>query len=136
MKASPICFTTRPPGAAQPGARWARSVAGISDGCAHAHPVGTGPTRGRLHRGPLGHPGDARPPDGDAFRSHWLRHQVRALFVGVDPARGELTVETRCGDEPSTLIAAAGRVPFIPGSVPEPDVVLTGPLNGVVGLVA
>jgi hypothetical protein len=65
-----------------------------------------------------------------------LRHQVGALFAGVDPARGELTVEIRCGDEPSTLIAAAGRVPFIPGSVPEPDVALTGPLNGVVGLVA
>jgi DNA-binding HxlR family transcriptional regulator len=78
----------------------------------------------------------ARPPDGDAFRSRWLRHLVGALFDGVDPERGELTVEIRCSDEPSTLIAAAGRVHFISGSVSEPDVVLTGPLNGVVGLVA
>jgi len=78
----------------------------------------------------------AVPLGDDAFRPHWLHNLVGALFDDVDPERANLTVEVRCDDEPSTIIAAAGRVRITHGSVPDPDVVLAGPPNGVIGLLA
>ncbi|MFW6694653.1 winged helix-turn-helix transcriptional regulator [Streptomyces sp. MAR4 CNX-425] len=73
---------------------------------------------------------------GDAFRGHWLAHPVAALFPGVDAARPELTVEVRCDDEPMTLRSAAGRVTMEPGRAAAPDLVLTGPPDAAVGLLA
>lgn len=78
----------------------------------------------------------AEPVGDDAFRPQWLRNLVGALFDEVDPERDDLTVEVRCGGEPSTIIAAGGRVHLVPGPTPGPDVVLGGPPNGVVGLLA
>jgi DNA-binding HxlR family transcriptional regulator len=74
--------------------------------------------------------------DGDAFRSHWIAHPVAALFPGVDPGRPELSIEVRCGDEPMTIRSAKGRVSVQPGRAAAPDLVLTGPPDAIIGLLA
>lgn len=73
---------------------------------------------------------------GDSFRSHWIAHPIAALFPGVDPARPELSIEVRCGDEPMTIRSAEGRVSVQPGRAAAPDLVLTGPPDATVGLLA
>jgi DNA-binding HxlR family transcriptional regulator len=74
--------------------------------------------------------------EADAFRSHWIVHPVSALFPGVDPSRPELTVEVRCGGEPMTVRSAEGRVTVQEGQAAAPDLVLTGPPDVVLGLLA
>jgi DNA-binding HxlR family transcriptional regulator len=73
---------------------------------------------------------------GDVFRSHWISHPIGALFPGVDPARPELSIEVRCGDEPMTIRVAGGRVDAQPGRSDAPDLVLTGPPDAAIGLLA
>lgn len=52
----------------------------------------------------------------------------------MDSRRRDLVVELRTGDDPLTLISAAGRVHLHQGPVADPDVVLTGPPESVVGI--
>lgn len=77
-----------------------------------------------------------RMAEGDTFRSHWIAQPVAALFPGVDPARPELTVEVRCGDEPMTIRSAGGEVRVDRGQAAAPDLVLTGPPDATVELLA
>ena len=72
----------------------------------------------------------------EEFRAHWLRHLVEALFGGVDPGRGDLVVEVRCGGQAMTLISAGGRVHSALGPAREPDLVLSGPPDGLAGVIA
>jgi DNA-binding HxlR family transcriptional regulator len=74
--------------------------------------------------------------EGETFRGHWIAHPIAALFPGVDPTRPELTIEVRCGDEPMTMRVADGRVTVAPGRAAAPDLVLTGPPDATVGLLA
>jgi DNA-binding HxlR family transcriptional regulator len=74
-------------------------------------------------------------PD-EAFRSHWIVHPISALFPDVDPARPDVTIEVRCGDAPMTIESRNGRVAVREGAASAPDLVLTGPPDAVVGLVA
>jgi DNA-binding HxlR family transcriptional regulator len=74
--------------------------------------------------------------EGEAFRSYWIAHPIAALFPGVDPSRPELTIEVRCGDRPMTIQSSAGKVNVEPGQAAAPDLVLTGPPDAVVGLLA
>lgn len=78
----------------------------------------------------------ARPLGDDEFRAHWLRHVVVALFEGVDHHRGDLAVEIHVGDESMTLISAGGRVRLAPGRTTMPDLVVSGPPDSLVGLIA
>lgn len=73
---------------------------------------------------------------GETFRSHWLAHPVAALFPGVDRSRPELTIEVRCGDPAMTIRSADGAVTVEAGPAAAPDLVLTGPPDAVVGLLA
>jgi DNA-binding HxlR family transcriptional regulator len=77
-----------------------------------------------------------RMAEGDTFRSHWIAAPIAALFPGVDPTRGELTIEVRCGEEPMTIGSAEGRVSVRPGRAAAPDLVLTGPPDATIGLLA
>jgi DNA-binding HxlR family transcriptional regulator len=77
-----------------------------------------------------------RMAEGETFRSHWIAQPVAALFPGVDRARPELTIEVRCGDEPMTIRSASGRVTVHPGRADAPDLVLTGPPDATVELLA
>jgi DNA-binding HxlR family transcriptional regulator len=74
--------------------------------------------------------------EGETFRSHWMVHPVTALFPGVDPDRPELTIEVRTGDESMTIRSTAGRVGVEPGRAAAPDLVLTGPPDATIGLLA
>lgn len=70
-----------------------------------------------------------------AFRPQWLRHMVIARFEGVDPQRKDMIVEVRIdGQAPMTLLSMRGRVHLADGSPHDPDVVLSGPVDGVAGL--
>ena len=74
--------------------------------------------------------------DGDTFRSHWIAQPVAALFPGIDPTRPNLTIEVRCGDEPMTIRSANGEVRVDRGQAAAPDLVLTGPPDATVELLA
>jgi DNA-binding HxlR family transcriptional regulator len=74
--------------------------------------------------------------EGETFRSHWMVHPIAALFPGVDPSRPELTIEVRCTEEPVVIRSSQGRVTMEPGQAAAPDLVLTGPPDAVVGLLA
>lgn len=86
--------------------------------------------------GRWGSPLMAKPFGNEEFRSHWIRHMVVVRFDGVDPRRGNLVVEARCGDEPMTLISAGGRVHVVRGQVDHPDLIVEGRVDGVVGVIA
>src|SRR5262245_7118095 len=69
------------------------------------------------------------------FQPGWLRHMVIARFEGADPQRDDLVVEMRLPDaEPMTLVSSRGRVHLVHGGAALADVVLTGPPDGVAGL--
>ena len=72
----------------------------------------------------------------DEFRSHWLVHPIRVLFENVDRRRPRLTIEVDTADAPVTLESAAGRVSVVPGRPASPDLVLSGPPDGIIGLLA
>ena len=74
-------------------------------------------------------------PD-QAFRSHWIVHPITALFPDVDPSRPDMIIEVRCGDAPMTIESSDGRVAVHEGAAAAPDLVLTGPPDAVIGLVA
>jgi DNA-binding HxlR family transcriptional regulator len=74
--------------------------------------------------------------DGESFRSHWLATAIGFMFGGEDPGRPELEAEIRAGDAPVTLKSAGGRVTFQPGPAPAPDLVISGPPDAIIGLLA
>ena len=77
-----------------------------------------------------------RMADSETYRSHWIVHPIALLFPGVDPTRPELTVEVRCGEAPMTIRSTEGRVRAHPGHAAAPDLVLTGPPDVTIGLLA
>lgn len=74
--------------------------------------------------------------ESDTFRSRWLELPIDLLFSGVDPARPEIEVEIRTGDETITLESSAGEVRSRVGQASSPDVVLSGPPEAIVGLLS
>ena len=72
----------------------------------------------------------------DEFRSHWLVHPIHVLYEGVDRRRPRLNVQVETADAPMTLESSNGRVRVVPGRHPSPDVVLSGPPDGIIGLLA
>jgi DNA-binding HxlR family transcriptional regulator len=74
--------------------------------------------------------------DGDTFRSHWIAFPIAALFPDVDPTRPDVSIEVRCSDQPMTIQSSAGRVTVRAGHAAAPDLVLTGPPDATVALLA
>jgi DNA-binding HxlR family transcriptional regulator len=72
----------------------------------------------------------------DEFRSHWLIHPIHVLYEGVDRRRPRLNVQVETADAPMTLESTNGRVRVVPGRHPSPDVVLSGPPDGIIGVLA
>ena len=70
----------------------------------------------------------------EAFRSHWLALPLQLYLADRSPRQSPIRVELRAGPEPVTLETAGGRIRVRPGSAPDPDVVLTGPPELVMGL--
>jgi DNA-binding HxlR family transcriptional regulator len=77
-----------------------------------------------------------RPLGDGEFRSQWLAHPIHVLYEGVDRRRPRLTIEVDTSDEPMTIESANGRVRVVPGRPVSPDIVLTGPPDGIIGLLA
>jgi DNA-binding HxlR family transcriptional regulator len=78
----------------------------------------------------------AEPAGDDQFRSTWLVPVVANIFDGVDPSRPDTTIEIRTGDSPMSIVSTGGRVQLQPGSADSPDLVISGPPEGVIGLLA
>lgn len=76
----------------------------------------------------------AAPPGDNAFRSSWLAFPVAVIFDGTDPGRPPLTIEVRTGDTPLTIESRHGQVRVVPGPAMSPDLVLTGPPDGIIGV--
>lgn len=74
--------------------------------------------------------------ESDAFRGHWLAHPVRALFGERDPRRPTVTVEVRADGSALTVESVGGDVRVRPGQPTEPDVVVTGPPDAILGLLS
>jgi DNA-binding HxlR family transcriptional regulator len=83
----------------------------------------------------LGHWGApllAEPAAEDVFRSRWLTLPLEHHLRDRTPDLPPVTLEVRTGDEPMLIETAGGRVRTRPGSVPNPDAVLTGPPHLVI----
>jgi DNA-binding HxlR family transcriptional regulator len=78
----------------------------------------------------------AEPAGDDQFRSSWLVTAVAGIFEGVDPSRPDTTIEIHTGDSPMTIVSTRGWVQVQPGPADCPDIVISGPPEGVIGLLA
>ncbi len=76
------------------------------------------------------------PADGDAFRGRWLEMPVSLFLRDHAPERPPVAIELRAGDEPMTVEANAGEVRLRPGSTEDPDLVLSGAPQLIVGVLA
>jgi len=74
------------------------------------------------------------PIGGDTFRSAWLALPVAVIFDGVDPRRPRLTIEVRAGGSPVTIESRNGEVWVEARPAQSPDLILTGPPDGIVDL--
>ena len=76
-------------------------------------------------------------PVGDAsFRSRWLELPVDLFLADEVPDGSPLAIEVCTGDEPMTIETVDGRVRARAGSVEDPDLVLGGPPQLVLGVLA
>jgi DNA-binding HxlR family transcriptional regulator len=76
----------------------------------------------------------ATPQGDDTFRSTWLALPVAVIFNGIDKRRPRLTIEIRSNDAAVTIESRNGAVWVEPGPATSPDLVITGPPDGIVGL--
>ncbi len=76
----------------------------------------------------------AEPVGDDAFRSSWLALPVAVIWAGVDQRRPRMTIEIRTGNAPMTIESRNGQVWVEPRPARSPDLVLTGPPDGIVGV--
>jgi len=74
----------------------------------------------------------------DEVRSHWLAMPIETLVVDRTPSRAPVRVELRTGkgEAPMLLETQRGRVRVRPSAGEEPDAVLTGAPEVIVGLLA
>jgi DNA-binding HxlR family transcriptional regulator len=75
-----------------------------------------------------------QPAGDDQFRSAWLLPVVANIFDGIDPSRPDTTIEIRTGESPMTIVSTRGRVQLQPGPADSPDLAISGPPEGVLGL--
>ena len=74
---------------------------------------------------------------GDSFRARWLEIPFDLMFGGSDPSRPDLEVEVRAGGEEAvTLVSKSGEVRSHSGPANSPDVVVSGPADTIIGLLA
>ena len=72
----------------------------------------------------------------DAFRARWLELPLDLMFGGIDPGRPNIQIEIRIADEVLTLTSSEGSVEVRTGPAPSPDVVVSGPPELIVRLLA
>jgi len=84
--------------------------------------------------GRWGSPLLAKPSKQDAFRTHWLSLPARLHLTDRTPSRPPITIELRTGDEPLLIETVDGGVRTRPGRAENPDAVLTGTPQLILGL--
>ena len=72
----------------------------------------------------------------DVLRTHWLAMPIRHLLADHRPHLPPATIEIRIGDEPIVIELDSGRLTTRNRSVQNPDLVLTGPHQAVLGALA
>ena len=75
----------------------------------------------------------AGPADEDSFRSHWLTVPIQVFLADHEPDRDPIEIEIRAGDGPVTARAAHGVISSRTGAAEEPDAVITGTPQIVLG---
>lgn len=70
----------------------------------------------------------------DAFRSHWLALPAKLHLSDQTPELPPVTIELRAGDEPMIIETVDGTVRNRPGSAQDPDAVLVGTPQLIVGV--
>ena len=74
-------------------------------------------------------------PD-DEFRSRWLTFPAQLFLSDREPDKPPIAIELRAGEEPVVIETAGGNVVTRAGSAENPDAVLAGPPELIVGLLA
>jgi len=86
--------------------------------------------------GEWGVPLMVEPAPDDEFRSDWLSFPVSLFFAREAPAGPPVAIELRTGDHPMTIETADGAVRTRSGAADEPDLVLTGDPQPILGLLS
>jgi len=76
----------------------------------------------------------AKPADTDEFRPQWFAYPVEFFLSDRDPAAPPASIELRTGADSAVVEVSGGAVSVRVGSVPSPDLVLTGPALLINGL--
>ena len=87
-----------------------------------------------LALGRWGEPLIAERDDQDSFCTHWLSLQARLHLADQAPDAPPVAIEVRAGDEPLTIETVDGVVRTRPGAASDPDLVLTGSPEVLVGV--
>ena len=86
--------------------------------------------------GEWGVPLMVEPAPDDEFRSDWLSFPVSLFFTREAPPGPPVAIELRTGDHPMTIETADGAVRTRSGAADEPDLVLTGDPQPILGLLS
>jgi DNA-binding HxlR family transcriptional regulator len=76
----------------------------------------------------------AAPAAGDAFCSQWFAYPVEFFLRDRDPDGPPASIELRTGGEPAVIEVSGGAVGLRVGSVPVPDLIISGPPHPILGL--
>ena len=72
----------------------------------------------------------------DSFRSYWVAVLAELFPTDQMPSGAPVTIELRGDDEPVTIEISGGGVQAHPGSAEDPDLLLTGPQQLILGVVS
>lgn len=70
----------------------------------------------------------------DVYRESWLGLPISLFVTDGTPSEPPVTIELRAGVEPITVTTGEGKLHTRPGGTPNPDLILTGEPELVVGL--
>lgn len=71
--------------------------------------------------------------DEDTFRSGWMALQFDLFYHDPEPDQPPVTIQIHTADEPMVVTTGAGKIHAQPGTVSNPDAILTGPPRAVLG---
>ena len=75
----------------------------------------------------------ATPQGSDVFLGHWLAFPISRLIDNA-PDRPPVTIQVHTGDQPVVVETVDGSVRARPGTVDDPDVVVSGPPDELIAL--
>ena len=76
----------------------------------------------------------AEPADNDAFCSQWFTYPVEFFLRDREPDAPPAVIELRSGADPAVIEVSGGAVSVRVGSVPAPDLVISGRPQPILGL--